>query len=112
MTVLLIDDDDDALSLLQMMLRRKGIMSHTAHTLGEARDVLAAHDDVDCIVTDLELADGEDGLALWPESHVRVPRFVVLTGRSDVEAPEGCVVLLKPVELNDLLVAFGHQTDG
>lgn len=109
MTVLLIDDDDDALVLLQMMLRRKGVVTEIAHSLLEARSVLADHADIGVVVTDLELGDGEDGLTLHQETMNRVSRFVVLTGRSEVAAPSGVVVLQKPVELAPLLAAIGHD---
>ncbi len=109
MSVLLIDDDDDALSLLQMLLRRMGLVTQTARTLAEARAVLAGGL-IDVIVTDLELADGEDGLTLHRETIDRVARFIVLTGRSEVDAPADVVVLQKPVDVTSLLAAIGQQT--
>lgn len=112
MTVLLIDDDDDALTLLQMMLRRRGVTTKTARSLAEARAVLAeAADDINVIVTDLELGDG-DGMTLHAEVTGRVSRFVVLTGRSAVTAPAEVVVLQKPVDVGPLLAAIGHGPDG
>lgn len=111
MTVLLVDDDDDALSLMQLMLRRKGVVTRTAQSLTEARAVLAEADSgIDVVVTDLELGDG-DGLTLHPEVVGRVARFVVLTGRTSVSAPAEVVVLHKPVAVAALLSAIGHTPD-
>lgn len=110
MHVLLIDDDDDAVSLLQMMLRRKGVRSAIARSIREARQILAEHDDVDTVVTDYELGDGDTGLMLHAECSARKIRFVVLTGRADIPAPDDVVVLQKPVELPTLLASIGYST--
>jgi DNA-binding NtrC family response regulator len=56
--VLLVDDDDDSLSLLAMVLSRRGLQVHTARSVQEARARLEQHP-CDVVVTDIELGDGD-----------------------------------------------------
>jgi DNA-binding response OmpR family regulator len=102
--VLLVDDDADALALLQLLLKRHGIDSVLAGSVEEGRARLSAGD-VDVVVADLELGDGE-GLELHAIAPGRVKGFIVLTGRDAVTAPADVRVLNKPLDLKQLLVAI------
>jgi DNA-binding response OmpR family regulator len=104
MTVLLVDDDEDGVVLLQMILRRRGIASVVALSVAEGRRRLADTASLSAVVTDLHLGDG-DGWSLL-ESASAVPKRIVLTGRSMVQAPPGVAVLLKPVDVDALVAAL------
>jgi two-component system OmpR family response regulator len=65
MRVLVVDDHDEVRSLLQRALARDGHLVRVTESLEEARGALAGHD-VDLVVLDLGLPDGE-GLDLCRE---------------------------------------------
>jgi DNA-binding NtrC family response regulator len=104
MTVLLVDDDEDGVVLLQMILRRRGIASVVALSVAEARRRLADTPSLSAVVTDLHLGDG-DGWSLL-DSAAAVPTRIVLTGRTMVQARPGVDVLLKPVDVDALVLAL------
>jgi CheY-like chemotaxis protein len=55
--VLVVDDDEDHATMLEVALESVGFVVVAAHSVAEARDVLASHP-VDALVSDLTLGDG------------------------------------------------------
>lgn len=111
-TVLVVEDDHDTQTLMRAILPLRHEVLVAAST-EEARRVLEAHPEVSVILMDLELKDGEDGLALIRSlrAHhrwMRVPIIAVTAyatvedRRSALEA--GCDdFVAKPVSRNDLV---------
>ena len=116
--VLAVDDDVDFLELVRDGLATQGIEVTTCETVGAA--VRALEEDgepFDLVVTDLGLSD-EGGLALLEklvENRPEIP-VVVVTGHGDAAGAARALgaagVLVKPVELEDLVDAIGAALPG
>ncbi|MGP9766360.1 response regulator transcription factor [Halomonas sp. AOP13-D3-9] len=114
--LLIIDDDEMFCHVLNRALTRRGYDVIVAHDAEQAL-TLAAQYSPAMATLDLKL-ENSSGLKLLPELLATVPqcRIVVLTGYSSiataVEAMKlGAVnYLCKPVDADDVLIAFEHQT--
>jgi len=85
---------------------------HHALTAGSARTAARLLDtDIDALVTDIELGDGPDGLALArlaAQARPDLPIVVVSAGVSPTRAqlPAGAVFIPKPYRVSDILAAL------
>jgi two-component system, response regulator RegA len=109
MTVLLVDDDEDALTLLRMLLERRGFEVVCAGSLAEARARLL-DTELSAVVADVQLGDGS-GLLLYEAARALPPprcllRFVVLTGLRSVQVANDVCVLRKPFDVDALAAAL------
>lgn len=79
---LLIDDDADLLQMSSRRIKKKGIAVETAQNLATARDILKSNSDIQFIICDLFLLDGENGLDFF-EKEVNSQfkgKFILATG--------------------------------
>ena len=82
MKVLLIDDDADLLEMTVKRFKRKGYEAEFAQNLSSARNILKNSTDINSIVCDLFLLDGENGVDFF-ENEVKSTfkgKFVLATG--------------------------------
>lgn len=107
-TVLLLDDSTALLKLNERVLRPQGYQILKANSIEEAK-VLLAKQDVDVIIMDIDLPDG-NGIDYCKELQGRIP-VIFLTAKSDeLLAKEGlhaggCAFLTKPYQIEDLQIA-------
>ena len=82
--ILVVDDDHYMRTLLEGLLRGKGVDLHVAETAAQARALFAGHD-INLVLMDQRLPDG-NGLDLLREMHAERPRLVaiLITGYADV----------------------------
>ena len=101
--VLIVDDDPLVVAILEAVLGLEGWDVVTAGSLGQARPLL---DDVDVVVVDGQLPDG-DGLDLLGEPVVRrrTPRVVLHTATAPA-VPVAVPVVLKGAGVDALLAAL------
>lgn len=94
--VLLVDDDPDVLIELQEGLEMLGITSMTAGTAVEALDIFQRHDDLQVIVTDLQMPR-IDGIELLQKLAVRRRKrpmaAIVITGHASLDRAVGALRL-------------------
>lgn len=94
--VLLVDDDPDILVELQEGLDTLGLPSHTATTAVEALDIVQKHDELQVIVTDLEMPR-IDGIELLQKLSARRRRHpllaIVITGHASLDRAVGALRL-------------------
>ena len=82
MKVLLIDDDADLLEMTLKRFKRKGFDAESAQTLSSAREILKNSTDINSIVCDLFLLDGENGIDFF-EKELKdnfKGKFILATG--------------------------------
>ncbi len=82
MKVLLIDDDADLLEMSARRFKKKGLEVESAQNLTAARKILKDHINIQTIVCDLFLLDGENGLDFF-EKEIKSQfsgKFVLATG--------------------------------
>ncbi|MBK9036289.1 MAG: sigma-54-dependent Fis family transcriptional regulator [Myxococcales bacterium] len=111
---LIVDDEAELTALLARGLERRGFAVTTA-TSGEAALARLATDDVDVVVTDLNLG-GMSGLALTERILASRPGLpvIVLTAFGSLEAAVGAIrvgaydFLAKPVEVEALALTVGR----
>jgi two-component system response regulator RegA len=112
--ILIVEDDDTFSATLLRALRRRGYTASAAKSVTAALAVAQASIP-DKVVLDLNL-DGASGLALIPRLLEINPacRIVVLTGYASITTAVDAIklgaaqYLAKPVDLDTLLLAFGH----
>jgi len=116
--LLIVDDDVD---LLQMMVKRISKRNHivlSANTVDEAISQLAEHSNIEGVVSDLNLENGESGLKIlkWMQEISRNIPFILVTGddREDTRIKEFenskfFKFLHKPYSLDILLEMLCHQ---
>ena len=110
--ILVVDDHNDSANLLTRLLRRHGHTVAAARSASGAVALAAGSPQVDLLVTDLNLADG-DGCDLLTAIRAIHPglRAVAVTGSERPEDRRRCEragfdgFLLKPVGLDDLVAA-------
>jgi DNA-binding response OmpR family regulator len=110
--ILLIEDHADTLETVALLLRRAHHEVHTAKTCTEARAISAALDDVDVVVGDIGLPDG-DGVDLLAELKARhACPVIALTAYGMEEDVRRCTTagvdlhLLKPIGVVELSAAL------
>ena len=82
MKVLLIDDDSDLLEMTLKRFKRKGYAAESAQNLSLARSILKNSTDINIIVCDLFLLDGENGIDFF-EKDIKATfkgKFILATG--------------------------------
>ncbi len=117
LTTLLIDDDRAFSAVAAATLQREGIPVSVAHSLHEARGLIAARS-FDLVVLDRRLPDG-DGLQYLPEVRAALPGAVVVmvTAHGDISSAVEAIrlgaadYLAKPIELTDLLFKARRAAD-
>jgi len=84
---LIVDDEPDIRTLVALFMKREGVTTLEAADLGEAREQLAANDDIDLCLADMRLPDG-NGLDLVDEIREQRPELpvAVITAHGQVEA--------------------------
>ncbi len=82
LAVLVVDDDEDIVLNLAEGLEMNGHTVLTAHSVAQARAVMAGREDIGVVVTDIRMP-GEDGLKLAQQ---------IMTGRPDEAAIEVVVI--------------------
>lgn len=94
--VLLVDDDADVLAELSEGLEHLGIASRTATTAVEALDIVQQHDELQVIVTDLQMPR-IDGIELLQKLAVRRRKrpmaAIVITGHASLDRAVGALRL-------------------
>ncbi|CAA0097261.1 Regulatory protein AtoC [Halioglobus japonicus] len=119
-TVLIVDDEPDIRELLDITLSRMGLDTHSAATLGEAKEMVDRIQP-DLCLTDMRLPDG-NGISLvefiqQEFSHIPV---AMITAHGSVEAAISALkagafdFISKPIELENLrrLVSSALQLEG
>ena len=112
--VLVVDDDAEMVALIERGLTRRGFTVLTAGG-GDAAFAALTTEDVDVVVTDLQMA-GLDGLALTERVVANRPGLpvIVLTAFGSMAAAIGAIragaydFIAKPVELDALALAVGR----
>ena len=112
--VLVVDDDAEMVALIERGLTRRGFTVLTAGG-GDAAFATLTTEDVDVVVTDLQMA-GLDGLALTARVVANRPGLpvIVLTAFGSMAAAIGAIragaydFIAKPVELDALALAVGR----
>ena len=116
--LLIVDDDVD---LLQMMVKRISKRNHivlSANTVDEAISQLAEHSNIEGVVSDLNLENGESGLKIlkWMQEISRNIPFILVTGDDtedtrikEFENSKFFKFLHKPYSLDILLEMLCHQ---
>ena len=114
-TVLLIEDEHEVRELLDMILTEEGYQTATAEDGASALALLARADfSLDVILTDYNLPNGMDGLAVAAKIREGLRRkvpVIVLTGDISTDAlrriaSHDCIPLNKPVKARDLTDAL------
>src|SRR5690554_4815421 len=84
---LIVDDEPDIRTLIALFMKREGVPTLVAADLAEAREQLAAHDNIQLCLTDMRLPDG-NGLDLVDEIREQRPDLpvAVITAHGQVEA--------------------------
>lgn len=107
-SVLIVDDEPDIRELLDITLSRMGLVTHSAATLKEARDLVASVQP-DLCLTDMRLPDG-NGISLVEHIQQEFPHIPVamITAHGSVEAAISALkagafdFISKPIELENL----------
>ncbi len=117
LTTLLVDDDRAFSAVAAATLQREGLPVTVAHSLHEARNLIAQKS-FDLIILDRRLPDG-DGLEALPEVRAALPGAVVVmvTAHGDIASAVEAIrlgaadYLAKPIELTDLLFKARRAAD-
>ncbi len=119
-SVLIVDDEPDIRELLDITLSRMGLVTHSAATLGEAREMVKRIRP-DLCLTDMRLPDG-NGISLVEHIQQEFPHIPVamITAHGSVEAAIQALkagafdFISKPIELENLrrLVSSALQLEG
>lgn len=121
MKVLLIDDDADLLELTLKQFKRKEFKTESAENLSSARHILKNSSDIDVIVCDLFLLDGENGIDFF-EKEVKTTfkgKFILATG-DDTADPridknksdhKNFFCFQKPYSIDDVIKFIGPEND-
>jgi two-component system response regulator PilR (NtrC family) len=119
-SVLIVDDEPDIRELLDITLSRMGLQTHSAATLGEAREMIARVKP-DLCLTDMRLPDG-NGITLVEHIQQEFPHIPVamITAHGSVEAAISALkagafdFVSKPIALDNLrkLVSSALQMEG
>jgi len=82
MKLLIIDDDSDLLEMTSKRFTRKGFQTETCLNLSKAKEILNINSDIKCIICDLFLLDGENGIDFFESETIKKfnGKFVLATG--------------------------------
>lgn len=114
--ILVVDDEADICDLMSDRLGLEGFETCTAGSGNEAVTVLKSRQDIDLIITDVRMPDG-DGLLVLEESTKLNPNLpvVIITGFSDFPEDElrkrgATAVISKPINYDELLSVINTNT--
>ena len=106
--ILIVDDDELLNALFSQFLQTKGFITSSVHSLASALQILEAGTEIDLILLDYQLADG-NGLQLLSSmnNHVSLqsPPVIMISGNEDPDFLENCFAcgvadyIIKPVNL-------------
>ena len=105
--VLVVEPNGDIARLLEAVLRDAGLRAVTAHSVAQARKIVA-EDNVQLAVVEIRLPDG-NGIALAAELKARGIAIVLMSGHPDAirqGATAGGVFLAKPFRLREMISAI------
>ena len=88
MKILIIDDDIDLLEITARRIGKKGLQNVTASDIKYAEEILEKTNDLEGIICDLFLKNGENGLDFYEKTiRKKFPyKFVLATGDKDADA--------------------------
>jgi signal transduction histidine kinase len=115
--VLIVDDDPQVVRTMAMALAGRGVASLTAHSVAEARAMLAADNRIVVVLSDINMPDGS-GLELAdalppPGDHAGAVELVFMTGDGSAETVIEALrrkaydFLRKPFRMSDLATVVG-----
>lgn len=108
--ILIVDDSRELVAATGELLELEGYDAIPAYSAREAVDLLDEAGRIDLVLADVRMPD-VDGFDLPRVLHHRFPSLpvILMTGRkvtSDDVVPSGAVILMKPVDANELLEAI------
>ena len=111
--IVIVEDDVLANEHLEFILQQAGYEVFSATSADEAAELLDDHEDVQLLVTDINLPGTVDGLKLAAAVKARRPEmnFIITTGYSapkDEEIPQGSLFLPKPYNARKMIEAVWH----
>ncbi len=115
--ILLVDDEQFFLDRMNRAFIRRGYVTYIASSYDEAMDVIEEHQPL-LAVFDLKMP-GKSGLQLLKDALKRVPELsiVVLTGYGSIATATEAIklgavsYLAKPADVDEIIIAFGDDTD-
>ena len=115
--ILLVDDEQFFLDRMNRAFIRRGYATYIASSYDEAMDVIEEHQPL-LAVFDLKMP-GKSGLQLLKDALKRVPELsiVVLTGYGSIATATEAIklgavsYLAKPADVDEIIIAFGDDTD-
>jgi two-component system, response regulator PdtaR len=111
--ILIVEDDILANEHLEFILRQAGYEVLSATSADEAAELLEDHEDVQLLVTDINLPGTMNGLKLAAAAKARRPamNIIIVTGYSapkNDEIPPGSLFIPKPYNARKMIEAVRH----
>ena len=111
--ILIVEDDVLANEHLEFILQQAGYEVFSATSADEAAELLDDHEDVQLLVTDINLPGTVDGLKLAAAVKARRPEMniIIVTGYSapkEDEIPQGSLFVPKPYNARKMIEAVRH----
>lgn len=115
-SILLIDDEESIIASTCALLATWGVHAHSAKDMNDALEVIKINSNIDCIIADLRLRNGENGIHviqnLW-EILGTIPALII-SGETSAERlsdakAEGLTVLQKPISADLLYRNLSRQ---
>ncbi|WP_186646558.1 response regulator [Fluviispira vulneris] len=117
MKVLIIDDDSDLLEMAARRMKKKGIDVLTALNLSDAFEILKKTTEINAIICDLFLANGENGIDFFENelNHIFKEKFILTTGDDSADnrieklknSYSNFSCMQKPYSIDELLKYLG-----
>ncbi len=109
-TVLVVDDEEIICEAIAFDLQRNGIQVLTAHNGKDAWETFSQHPNIDLVITDVRMPDG-DGVNLLDkirDYNKQVPVVIFITGYKDISDQEAYNkgvngILSKPFKIEELM---------
>jgi two-component system, response regulator PdtaR len=111
--ILIVEDDVLANEHLEFILQQAGYEVLSATSADEAAELLEDHEDVQLLVTDINLPGNVNGLKLAAAAKARRPEMniIIVTGYSapkNDEIPPGSLFIPKPYNAQKMIEAVRH----
>jgi two-component system, response regulator PdtaR len=111
--ILIVEDDVLANEHLEFILQQAGYEVLSATSADEAAELLEDHEDVQLLVTDINLPGNMNGLKLAAAAKARRPEMniIIVTGYSapkNDEMPPGSLFIPKPYNARKMIEAVRH----
>jgi len=112
--ILIVEDDVLANEHLEFILQQAGYEVLSATSADEAAELLEDHEDVQLLVTDINLPGNMNGLKLAAAAKTRRPEMniIIVTGYSapkNDEIPPGSLFVPKPYNARKIIEAVRHS---